>query len=182
MSTALARAFAANPFVRWLLPDDAHYARTGEDFFRIGVDEDLAHGRVFTNDAVNGAALWLPPGSPSPGLRQQIRLGLRLWRAIGASRLPITASALARFEAARPQRPHWYLTILGTDPSAQGGGVGSALIAPILSRCDETGVPAYLESSNPENVSYYRRFDFEVVGEIPFRGGPTIPLMLREPH
>lgn len=181
MSTALARAFATNPFVRWLLPDDDHYARVGEDFFRLGVDGDLAHGEVFTNDARSGAALWLPPGSPSPGMLQQLKLGLQLWQAIGTGRLLITANALGKFEAARPRQPHWYLTILGTDPLVQGQGVGGALIEPILRRSDQDGTPAYLQSSNPENVSYYQRFGFEVTGEVDYEGGPTIPLMLRQP-
>jgi ribosomal protein S18 acetylase RimI-like enzyme len=181
MSAALARAFATNPFVRWLLPDDGHYARVGEDFFRLAVDDDLAHGKVYTNDALGGAALWLPPGLASPGLGQQLRMGIRLWRAIGAGRLAATATALTKFEKARPKRPHWYLTLLGTDPSVQGQGVGGALIEPILRCCDRDGIAAYLESSNPENVSWYQRFGFEVTGEIDYRGGPTVPLMLREP-
>lgn len=182
LATTLARAFATNPFVRWLLPDDAHYDEVGASFFRLGIDQDLAHGEVLTNDAASGGALWLPPGSPTPGLLQQLKLANALWRTIGTARLPVTARALARFEAERPKRPHWYLTILGTDPSVQGTGVGGALIAPILKRCDDGGVPAYLESSNPTNVSYYRRFGFEVTSEVAFGGGPTIPLMLREPQ
>ena len=181
LSSTLARAFATNPFVRWLLPKDAHYAHVGDDFFRLGLDQDLAHGEVFTNEALSGAALWLPPGSPSPGPWQQLSIGIQLWRAIGTSRLLVTASALTEFENARPKRPHWYLTILGTDPSVQGQGVGGALIDPILRRCDRDGAAAYLESSNPDNVSWYQRFGFKVTGEIDYRGGPTVPLMLREP-
>ena len=182
ISAVLARAFATNPFIRWLLPDDEHYARVGKDFFRVGVDRDLAQGEVFTNDARSGAALWLPPGSPSPGLRKQLVLGWGLFRAIGASRLPRTAAAVTEFEKARPKQPHWYLTILGTDPSLQGRGIGGALIDPILRRCDETRVAAYLESSNPANVSYYERFGFEVTGQIDYEAGPTVPLMLRQPR
>ena len=181
ISIVLARAFATNPFIRWLLPDDEHYARVGNDFFRLGVDEDLAHGEVFTNDARSGAALWLPPGSPSPGLGKQLVLGWKLMQAIGATRLPRVADGLIKFEKARPKRPHWYLTVLGTDPSFQGRGIGGALIDPILRRCDASGVAAYLESSNPENVLYYERFGFEVTGQIDYQGGPTVPLMLRQP-
>ncbi|MFQ5515878.1 MAG: GNAT family N-acetyltransferase [Myxococcota bacterium] len=182
ISTVLARAFATNPFIRWLLPDDEHYARVGNDFFRLGVDRDLAQGEVFTNDARSGAALWLPPGSPSPSLGKQLVLGWKLFRAIGGSRLPRTAAAVTEFEKARPKQPHWYLTVLGTDPSFQGRGVGGALIDPILRRCDASGVAAYLESSNPANVPYYQRFGFEVTGQIDYQGGPTVPLMLRRPH
>jgi ribosomal protein S18 acetylase RimI-like enzyme len=181
MSSVLARAFATNPFVRWILPDDDHYARIGDSFFRMAVEQELAHGEVYTDDAIGGAALWLPPGSPSPGLVDQLRMGLQLLKVAGTRTL-VAAPALMKFETARPTRPHWYLTVLGTAPSVQGQGLGGALIDPILKRCDESGVPAYLESSNPDNVSYYQRFDFEVTGEVAYRGGPTVPLMLREPR
>ncbi len=181
LSSVLARAFATNPFVRFILPDDAHYERVGDAFFRLGVAQDLAHGEVYTNADRSGAALWLPPGSPSPGLVEQLSLGLALLRTVG-HRTVAAASALTKFENARPKQPHWYLTILGTDPQAQGSGVGGALLAPILDRCDQTGATAYLESSNPDNVTYYHRFGFEVTSEIAFRDGPTIPLMLRQPR
>ncbi len=181
VSAVLARSFATNPFIRWILPDDAHYQRVGDSFFRLAVDNELAHGEVFTDDNYGGAALWLPPGAPTPGLLQQLRMGVRLWRAIG-TRTPVAVGALTKFENSRPKEPHWYLTVLGTDPSMQGRGVGSTLIAPILSRCDEDGVDAYLESSNPKNVPFYQRFGFEVSGQIDYRGGPTVPLMLREPR
>ncbi len=180
MSAVLARAFATNPFVRWIIPDDAMYQRAGEAFFRIGVERELRQGEIYTDDAYSGAALWLPPGTPSPGLLAQLRPGLRLLRAI-RSRTRVAASAIDQFERARPREPHWYLTVLGTDPSRQGRGIGGALMAPILERCDATGVAAYLESSNPDNVGYYQRFGFRVTGEIPFSGGPAVPLMLRKP-
>jgi predicted N-acetyltransferase YhbS len=55
--------------------------------------------------------------------------------------------------------------MLGTDPKAQGEGVGSALVASGLERCDREGEHAYLECVE-QLVSYYERFGFEVTGEI----------------
>jgi len=46
--------------------------------------------------------------------------------------------------------------------------------------CDEEGLPAYLESSNPRNISLYRRFGFEAVGEIRVGNIPALVPMLRE--
>jgi hypothetical protein len=49
-----------------------------------------------------------------------------------------------------------------------------------LDRCDAEHAPAYLESSNPDNVPYYMRFGFEVTGEIQLpNGGPTMWPMWR---
>jgi GNAT superfamily N-acetyltransferase len=61
---------------------------------------------------------------------------------------------LERMEKRHPQdRSHWYLFILGTEPAAQGRGLGSALLAQMLARVDADGMPAYLESSNERNLA-----------------------------
>ena len=78
--------------------------------------------------------------------------------------------------------PHWYLAILGTDPPHQGKGVGGALLAPVLTRCDTEGTGAYLESSKPDNVPYYERFGFRVSGQIDMPDGPTMWPMWRDPQ
>ena len=67
---------------------------------------------------------------------------------------------------AHPEEPHWYLCVIGSDPTVRGAGFGQALMRSRLDRCDAEHAPAYLESSKQENVPYYMRFGFEVTGEI----------------
>ena len=81
-----------------------------------------------------------------------------------------------------PRAPHHYLRVIGCDPDKQGRGVGSALLAPALARCDERGEPAYLESSNERNLPFYRRHGFEVTGEVTTYLGPKAWFMWREPR
>ena len=53
----------------------------------------------------------------------------------------------------------------------------------VLDRCDEEGVPAYLESSNPRNIPFYARHGFESTGEIVVgKGAPTVTAMWRNPR
>ena len=89
--------------------------------------------------------------------------------------------AMERHHASVP-RDHWYLSVLGTDPDRQGKGIGAALVQPVLDLCDAEGLGAYLESSKESNIPYYRRFGFEVSGELRFRGGPPIWPMWRDPR
>lgn len=81
-----------------------------------------------------------------------------------------------------PTEPHWYLPLIGVDPARRGSGYGSALMKHALMRCDRENKPAYLESTNPRNVSLYKRHGFEVLGEIQVGSSPTIRPMLRRPH
>jgi ribosomal protein S18 acetylase RimI-like enzyme len=72
---------------------------------------------------------------------------------------------------------------LGTDPAAQGHGVGSTLLSSMLERVDAEGAPAYLECSKERNVAFYARFGFTVTKELnAVQGGPRIWLMWREPR
>lgn len=60
----------------------------------------------------------------------------------------------------RPKEPHLYLSVLGTQPSARGHGIGDALIRSGLLHADRIGVGVYLESSSRGNVAYYQRHGF----------------------
>jgi len=79
-----------------------------------------------------------------------------------------------------PTEPHWYLPLIGVDPSCQGEGHGGALMRHALDRCDRDRLPAYLESSNPRNVSLYLRHGFEIVGKIQVGTSPVLTPMYRK--
>lgn len=82
-----------------------------------------------------------------------------------------------------PREPHWYLYLLGTDSAHQGRGHGSAVLQPVLERCDDEVRPAYLESSKEVNIPFCRRHGFEVRSEFcPINGCPPMWPMWREPR
>jgi ribosomal protein S18 acetylase RimI-like enzyme len=72
--------------------------------------------------------------------------------------------------------------MIGTDPRVQGTGIGSQLMRTALARCDSEATLAYLETANPRNVPLYRRFGFEVIGEIQVGKAPRMLPMLRRPR
>src|SRR5688500_5386289 len=63
-------------------------------------------------------------------------------------------------ESAHPHEPHYYLPLAGVTPDRQGRGIGSALLQPVLDRCDRDGVPAYLEATSERNRALYERHGF----------------------
>ena len=59
-----------------------------------------------------------------------------------------------------PGERHWYLNVIAAKRGARSRGVGARLLEPFLERADREGVGIYLESSNPRNLSFYRRYGF----------------------
>jgi len=84
--------------------------------------------------------------------------------------------------AFHPKEPHWYLPIFGVDPARHGNGLGSALLRHATARTDAAGLPAYLESSNPRNVTFYERHGFVPVGTIQVGSSPPLVPMYRSPR
>lgn len=179
----LARAFDADPIFRAILPDDAHRARALPALFAEWIRRlHLQHAASWTTDDHAGAALWSPPGKWHIGVLDQARMGPRM---IGAlrSRVLVGLRVLLAVESPHPKEPpHYYLRVIGCDPSRQGQGVGAALLRPVLERCDAERLPAYLESSNEKNLSFYRRHGFECVGDVTTHLGPKAWLMWRKPR
>ena len=125
---------------------------------------------------------WLgPPAFPrSRGdkLARDLRAGLLL----GRLRNRRAAAALLReVDRRHPTETHWYLALLSTDPGVQGRGLGTALMQPVLDRCDADGVPAYTETQKFENVAWYGRSGFEVIDEVRLPDTPVIWRLWREP-
>lgn len=185
VARALAAAFEDDPVWRWLIRSDRRWRRGAPGVFRHPAAEYLRAGSAWVagdaTDPVGAAALWGPPGHEPSRLREVLALP-RILAAFGRQ----TVGGF-RMEGAmrrvRPRAPHWYLALLGTHPDQQGKGLGSAVLRPVLERCDTEGLGAYLESSKESNIAFYRRHGFEVTGRLDSPGGaPPLHLMWRDPR
>ena len=172
LTRTLAAAFADDPVFSWLLPPRTRAReRRMLTLFGALVGSYLPKGESHLAGGGDAVALWAPPGkweTPMSDIITQLGpfLGALRWRALHSLR------TLLAVEAAHPREPqHWYLGFLGTIPSRQGQGLGAELLRSKLVEVDAAGLPAYLESSNPRNISLYRRHGFEVVQELPLPWG-----------
>jgi len=175
----LARAFERDPLHRWIFPADLAWTRNSHRSFAMALRQAASLGAALTDGERRGAAIW-HDSTRAPTLGQRLVFALRMLPLLGTRALRI-GRGFDQLAPLHPRMPHWYLYALGTDPKHQGKGIGSALFAPMLARCDAESRPAYLEASRPENVPYYERFGFKVVGEHTMPHGPVVWRMLRTP-
>ena len=174
----LVRANWADPAARWLWPDSQQFLLHFPNFVRAFGGNAFAHGSAYYIDGYIGAALWLPP-DVHPDENALIAL---LQRIVSDQ---IQKDVFAVFEQMgryHPSEPHWYLPLMGVDPSQQSKGFGSALLQHILIQFDRNNKLAYLESSNPRNIPLYKRHGFELLGTIQTGTSPSISPMLRRPR
>lgn len=173
----LTLAFSSDPMARWSQPDPQQYLTHFPAIAKAFGGKAFPQDTAYFADGYAGAALWLPPGfSPD----EETMIGLVKRTAPNAIKDEIFGvfEEMAKYH---PTEPHWYLPLIGVDPTQQGNGIGSALMKHALIPCDRDGTLAYLESSNPRNISLYERCGFKVVGEIQVGSSPTMRPMLRKP-
>jgi GNAT superfamily N-acetyltransferase len=171
-------AFADDPVMRWLYPDDEEFFAGGGAVMRFAMRRWMAQGSTFTTDDGVALAAFIPPGrpevevAPDPEAPPHPPDRLDRFRAIGTTLHEHT-----------PTEPHWYLNLLGTHPDWQRQGLGALVMSPIFKRCDADGLPLWLETETVANVAYYQRFGFTVRSEwdVPL-DGPHMWGMQRDPN
>jgi ribosomal protein S18 acetylase RimI-like enzyme len=186
LSRTLARAFYDDPVMIWLLADaEARTAQLYRLFATMTRHHHLALGGVGVacdGSGIGAAALWDPPNQWQDTRWGKLAMTPTFLRVFGLRSMRGRA-VQETMKRAHPEEPHWYLAVIGSDPTVRGQGFGQALMRSRLDRCDAEYCPAYLESTKPENVPYYQRFGFTVTREIELPdGGPTMWAMWRTPR
>jgi GNAT superfamily N-acetyltransferase len=177
LTAVLTSAFESDPLWSWALPDPDDLAALWRFFIRSA----LRYPCTWIAGDYAAIAMWIPPGGTELTKEEEQQLEPLLAGLIGP-RAPAVMETFERFDASHPrERPHYYLSLLATDPDQRGRGVGMGLLAENVARMDEEGVPTYLESSNPANNPRYERLGYGQVGEFTTPGDErTVATMWRE--
>lgn len=185
LSKVLARAFDADPFINWFVRQDSRRSQRFTATFDVALRRMSNNlNETFTTTSLDACAIWKRPNEHKLALRDELKLLPAFARVMGWRALPRFSRLLERAQTLHDQlapAPHFYLFMLGVDPTQQRRGLGSQLLEPLLARCDAENKPAYLETARPENVPFYARHGFNlahILDEPPF---PKLWLMLRPP-
>jgi ribosomal protein S18 acetylase RimI-like enzyme len=167
--------FAADPVTRWIWPEPSEYLRIMPQFVKAFGGQAFEHGTAYITEGARAAGLWLPPGVEP----DEAAMGAVLAQALRPEIADDMGHMLQGMAEHHPHEPHWYLPLIAADPGWIGHGLGTLLMKHALRRCDEQGIAAYLESSNPRNIPFYQRQGFRIIGEIQHGSSPTLTPMLR---
>lgn len=171
----LVMAFTADPVIRWLYPEARQYLTHFPEFLAAFGGKAFAEKTVWRLGAFSAVGLWLPPRVDLDG----DAVVAVLTETVASEQHEDAFSVLGQMDDAHPRFPHWYLAWFGVDGAVQGRGFGSELMKHCLKIVDEDHLPAYLDSPNPRNISFYQRHGFEVTGEAQAGACPPVVSMLR---
>ena len=121
------------------------------------------------SEELNGFAVWLPFGfTGSKTLPFLFNGGLKLIFHSGLGiigRLLTYETYAMNLKKEFTDNYDWYLYNLSIKKDAQGKGIASKLLRPMLKFCDDEKMIAYLETNKESNVSLYKHYGFELKKE-----------------
>jgi len=168
-AAVLARAFFPDPLFTHVLPDEPHRAAALPAIMQMLVTYCQRYGECYTTaGAVQAAAAWSAPGSAATEERMMAAGFGAAAAAMGEAATGRLLAVVEHFEALRARDvpdPHWYLMVVGVEPTLQGQGVGGRLLQPVLARADAAGLACYLETATLRDVEFYTRHGFQVLAE-----------------
>lgn len=166
IAATLTVSTAESRWARWALPADGRVQRLTRLHELVAGHRGVATGTTWVTDDVTAVAAWeAPAGTPGiPPVPADVAAAVaREVPRLHEQRWPVVTATEAVVAAARPAEPHWWLAALATRPSARRQGLATAVLAPVLQRCDAEGTPAATEVHTWANVRWLRRLGFVVV-------------------
>jgi uncharacterized protein (TIGR02246 family) len=183
VSSVWVEAFAHDPYLRWIQPDDSKWPAFGTAWMTFIADLVFERGHTYVDDAPDVALAWVPPDVALVGADDIARGRAIIAHHAGEARADDAVSTIMTARAHAIEEPHWTLQYIGVSDRRRGTGVGAAAVAPMLKTCDAEGLPCGLVSTNAANISFYERLGFSVDAEVATPdGAATMRPMHRPPR
>lgn len=167
----LGRALCDDPIIIYLIPEEERRRRLTKHIYQMTTCLGVRYGEVYANSPnLEGVATWhylkeLHEESFWGKLLCSIKGKIyKVGIDVGKKHKPMEEYMHKVHKEIVPGE-HWYLYVLGVEPSLQGKGHGSALVEHKLEDINQQGIPAYLETSLAKKVKFYEKLGFQVIKE-----------------
>lgn len=160
--SAVVAAFRNDPAFNYFFPTD--YERQAAAFAGLLFDTRVAQSSIWVAENGGVVAMWDRPRAVADGREDDLEGDL------ADALRPDAIDRIARYEDAvdhlLPSTPHWYLGILATHPDHAGERLARQVMRAGLIEAGQAGVPAALETTNPDNVERYEAEGWAITAEV----------------
>jgi ribosomal protein S18 acetylase RimI-like enzyme len=154
-------SFKNDPHLNFLL-EESKNERKLNILIDYVIDHTFRQGEIYLSDDNNGVALWDSERSEKLSIHYiwrnlafLIRIGIK-------SVIRIVKSEAHIHNNFRKYPRYCHLYMIGVLPEAQGKGLASTLMNPMLQRMKEKSIPVFLETANLRNVDIYKKKGFKI--------------------
>lgn len=182
----ISQAFNNDPLISFMLPFRRTRVKTLYKFFRAYGEVNIKNNRGYGfGEPLQGVAYWKSPNQDNLSISvKSLTLFLPLLFTlypIGYFRAKAILQKIDELHKKHADQPHYYLDNIGVIPNAQGKGVSSKLIRPILEMADSQKVITYTDTVTQSNVALYEHFGFQCVEQSPIANTGITVWALRRP-
>ncbi|MFW9910140.1 MAG: GNAT family N-acetyltransferase [Candidatus Thorarchaeota archaeon] len=175
-----AEASKDDPYWVFIEPDPASRIQLMRRFLKANLQTECAKGNLMgVGNPLQGIAVWAFPKSTKPARASRHLKSLSYLRLLSKSTIAMIPKAIRVVWEYRTMRarhavhPFYHLILIAVAPSSQGRGLASKLIRPVLDMADKREIGAYVETTNPRNVTFYEHFGFALKGMFSIPGCPV---------
>jgi len=174
----LTKSFDANRSVNYVVKQDSTRVKRLRALMGYSYDVCRLFGDVFLSDDNKACALIVYPDKKKTTLASALLDARLILQCIGIENI---GKAIARERLLKKVRGNELVSSLwfiGVDPQSQHKGAGSSLLNSIIEYSNHNGRPIYLETSNENNLPWYKKFGFNIYAEEDL--GHTLYFLKRE--
>jgi len=164
----LTSAFLNNPSVNYIIKQDRKKRERIEALMDYSFEVCYHSGKVLLNDNETACALVSFPDKKKLSISSILNDINFVFNAVGLGGVTKALQREKIIHANYPNSNIYYLWFIGVDQDQQGRGEGSKLLTEILEDATGCGRPIYLETSVSRNITWYKKFGFEVYNKIDF--------------
>ena len=175
VTNILAVSFKNEPIVNWFLEESRNRNKLNILIDYV-FEETIRKGEIYLSEDNMAAALWNSDKKENFSLNFILRNLSFLFRIGIKSTIRISKMNKITYSQYPENRSYSHLHLIGVLPEAQGKGLASSLMNPILAEKKANKIPVYLETANLKNVEIYKRKGFSVFNTIQTEN-PTIYCM-----
>jgi len=173
----LTASFEKDPHVNWLVAQSKKKNKL-KTLVEYVFGESLERGEIYISDDNKAVALWNSDKREKFTFRFIVRnLSFLFHVGLRSTIRALTAGKKIHDFYPKHQR-YFQLYMIGVLPEAQGIGLASSLMNPMIERMEMENIPLYLETANARNVEIYKKKGFVIFNTMQF-GSNTFYMLRR---